>query len=324
MRALATAFVLLTLAVVPALAVQPAQFDEPFTGVPTSGGGTRTNDCPGTVIWDTGMFDEFTPPTGCSTAGSSQCFVNAPNEGGFPADGRRMADDFEVQAPTAITHIKTWGRYNAQGYMDQVHPVGFCVKFYAQDIAELWCPDGTVPGETAIGEIAYEAYVGTGQFVEYEPTTGLPRSFNYCITLPTPFTALPGYLYWVSISADYAFQLGSDGLAYTQWFNRMYEGAYDPYCEASWWDTWSTEVPWNAISIALNIPCWTGWNIGFVLYSNEQVTGACCVGEVCTVGPQADCQGEYQGDGTDCDPNPCPIPNPTEETSWGQIKHHYR
>lgn len=39
-------------------------------------------------------------------------------------------------------------------------------------------------------------------------------------------------------------------------------------------------------------------------YSVE-CTGACCVGETCTVTSEADCTGIYQGDGTVCDPNPC-------------------
>jgi hypothetical protein len=41
-------------------------------------------------------------------------------------------------------------------------------------------------------------------------------------------------------------------------------------------------------------------------------TGACCAADgTCTVGTEADCLaagGTYQGDGTDCDPNPCPQP----------------
>jgi hypothetical protein len=320
------AFVVLGLVLsVPAFAV-PALTDEPFTGTPGGGGGTRTNDCPGTVVWDTGMFDEFTPPTGCATSGSAGCFVNAVNEGGFPADGRRIADDFFVVAPTYISHVKTWGRLNAQGYADGVRPLGFCVKFYEQDEANVWCPDGTVPGEEAIGTIAYDQYVGAGGFVEQELTTGLIRNFNYCITLPVPFLAQPGKIYFLSVSADYNFQLGLDGLAYTQWFNRMYEGAYDPYCEASFWDTWNDpETPWNAISIAINIPCWAGWNTGFVLYENGgPETGACCIpGAACFVTTQDQCQGGQFYPGVTCDPDPCP-PVPVEEKTWGQIKNQYR
>lgn len=53
-------------------------------------------------------------------------------------------------------------------------------------------------------------------------------------------------------------------------------------------------------------------------------TGACCdeVGN-CTVTTAADCQGTYMGDGTVCDPNPCPVPV-RENTTWGQIKANYR
>jgi len=53
-------------------------------------------------------------------------------------------------------------------------------------------------------------------------------------------------------------------------------------------------------------------------------TGACCdeFGN-CTLTTQADCQGNYLGDGTVCDPNPCP-PVPTKGATWGQIKANYR
>jgi hypothetical protein len=52
-------------------------------------------------------------------------------------------------------------------------------------------------------------------------------------------------------------------------------------------------------------------------------TGACCIGDVCSITTAADCQGTYQGDGTGCDPNPCII-IPTETTTWGAIKNTYR
>jgi hypothetical protein len=60
-----------------------------------------------------------------------------------------------------------------------------------------------------------------------------------------------------------------------------------------------------------------------------QPQGACCLanGE-CIVTTAADCalhQGVYQGNGTTCEPtNPCPPPVPTERSTWGQIKNHYR
>jgi len=53
-------------------------------------------------------------------------------------------------------------------------------------------------------------------------------------------------------------------------------------------------------------------------------TGACCdeVGN-CTITTMADCAGTYLGDGTVCDPNPCPTPA-RQDATWGQIKANYR
>jgi hypothetical protein len=56
------------------------------------------------------------------------------------------------------------------------------------------------------------------------------------------------------------------------------------------------------------------------------IFGACCFGPECVVLTETDCAGQggaYQGDNTLCDPNPCQQ-NPTEQTSWGQIKANYR
>jgi len=308
--------------------------DEVFTGVPSTGTPSRTNDCPGTIIWDTGMFDEYTPPTGCSSAGSAGCFVNAINDGAFPEDGRRIADEFISDgAGSAITHVKIWARYNAQGY--DYHAItpgslhGFCVKFYDAMDEPPWCPDGTIAGETAIGPIVYSQYVGTGGFIEYEITTGLVRNFNYCITLPVAFVPAPSHVYWVSVSADFDFVSFGGGV--TQWFWRMYPGlGYNPYCEASWWDLWNTpETNWNAISVAIALPCWAGWDASFVLYSayTPPPMGACCFPDGSfQMTFEADCiaPAVWHGDWT-CDPNQCPQPpNPTESKTWGQIKHDFR
>jgi hypothetical protein len=55
--------------------------------------------------------------------------------------------------------------------------------------------------------------------------------------------------------------------------------------------------------------------------SAAPLTGACCLAGGCTVTTQAQCAGQYMGDGTDCDPNPCVVP--TDKVSWGQIKAAY-
>lgn len=319
MQKIVTGLAILALAAIaiPSFAATAARVDEPMTAPGHPGPAhTRTNDCLGTVVWDTGMFDEFTPPSGCSTAGSAGCFVNALNDGGFPADGRRLADDF-VSNGQPITAIKIWARYNQDGYdyhratPGSLH--GFCVKFYQPvDPTNPFCPDGSLPGEDAIGSIAYDQY--SSNFTEYEITTGLPRNFNVCINLPTPFVGTAGNTYFVSVSADFDFTTGPGGGA-TQWFWRLMEGVYDPWCESMWWDTWNDPpTNWTPTSVALALPCWAGWNQSFVLYSGETppLQGACCFTDGrCAVLTSDDClaqSGSYQGDGTVCDPNPCPPP----------------
>lgn len=307
---------------VPAWAVEPASVDV-NDGI-QGGGGTRV-DCPGDILWDTGMYDEFTPPVGCASAASSACFVNALNEGGFPEDGRRLADDWASFSTDPVTGIKIWGRFNQAGYdyhLQNGGLHGFCVKFY--EMVEIGlCPDGTVPGEDAIGPIVYEGYCSN--FVEEEVFTGLARTYNYCITLDTPFYPEADRIYWLSVSTDFDFTVNA-----TQWFWRMFEGAYDPICEASWWDTWNDPpTNWMPVSEAVGQPCWAGWNASFVLYSGEAPPpeGACCFDdghcEMLTEDRCAAAGGTLWIPDEVCDPNPCP-PVATEESTWGSTKARFR
>lgn len=101
---------------------------------------------------------------------------------------------------------------------------------------------------------------------------------------------------------------------------------------------------------------------GRVWCPDENLFGACCVGEICTLTCESGCQGQwmgpfttcdpnpcffepgacctgeecitltpdgcdriggtYMGDGTTCDPNPCPV-TPVQNQSWGRIKTRY-
>lgn len=315
---------LLTLTL-PALAAVPASVDDTDQGY--AGGGVRSIECAGDVVWDTGMFDEFTPPAGCSSAASAGCFVTAINDGAFPTDGRRLADDF-VSDGRPISGLKTWARYNQAGYdyhlatPGSLH--GFCVKFYEFNGN---CPDGTVPGEEAIGTIVYDEY--TSNFVEEEVFTGLVRNFANCITLDPCFYPTVDVVYWASASADFDFTSYGGGV--TQWFWRLYSGLGISYCEASWWDTWNDpDTNWNAVSVAINLPCWAGWDASLKVYAGcapPPTTGACCLANYggCVVTTRAECDaagGTYQGDDVPCDPNPCPTA--TRSTSWGAIKADYR
>jgi hypothetical protein len=337
MRKYVAAFAVLAALALPVLAAEPVPFDEPYAGPEGGGHGGRSNDCPAPVVWDTGMYDDFTPPAGVASSASAACFVNAINEGGFPADARRAADDW-IADGRPITHIKIWGRFNQAGYdYYQVTPGaihGFCVKFYKprDDQQPVWCPDGTVPGETAIGDIVYSQYVPWSNVTEYGP---LPppapaRNYNYCMALPTPFFNTADQVYWVSVSADFDFVSYGGGV--TQWFWRLYGGGigYYPYCEAAWWNEWSSPpVNWNNISVGVSQPGWAGWDMSFVLYSDyvPPPTHVCCVNQDCYIVTEADCTamgGVWHPEWDSCGPpNPCAA-TPAEKKTWGGVKDMYR
>jgi len=357
MRKLAIAFVVLGMALVavPAFAVTsltPTATDEAYTGLPGSGGGVRsTNDCPGSIVWDAGMFDEFVPPAGTASATAAACFVAAIDSGGIgcaPCDTRRIADEFEVTVPTTITGLKLWSRYSTFGndyklYMEDTMGVtvlhGFCVKIWEQDYASLLCPDNTIPGENAIGPLVYEEYVDVNNYTQHMITTGtLLRNWNYCLTLPpdpeTPFTAQPGKVYYISASADFDFvgwSRPAPGGA-TQFYVRMYSAPgpaddYTPYCMGSVYSDGNMFAACNWMDIDTNSPTalWPGWNVGFVVYGDPVVVveGACCDGfGNCTVTTQAACAGTWTA-GVPCSVEICP-PVPVENKSWGQIKSDYR
>ncbi len=350
MRKLAIAFVVLgmALAAVPAFAVTPlapTAFDEAYTGLPGSGGTSRSNDCPGGIVWDAGMFDEFVPPAGAASATTSVCFIAAIDSGGIgcaPCDTRMLADEWEVTVPTLITGLKLWSRYSTFGNDYHLYCIangitdlhGFCVKIWEQDVSSVLCPDGFTPGVDAIGPRIYDMYTST--FSEHMITTGtLLRNWNYCLTLPEPFCAQPGKVYYISASADFDFvgwPIPAPGGA-TQFYTRMYSapgGAddYTPYCMGSVYSDGNMFAANDWMSIDQNSPTalWPGWNIGFVVYGDPCAPppqGACCDSQLnCTVTTEAGCVGTWYGAGTTCTPTPCPV-IPTETKSWGQIKNSY-
>jgi len=51
--------------------------------------------------------------------------------------------------------------------------------------------------------------------------------------------------------------------------------------------------------------CGVTGTINDVYAEGTYAKGACCSGTSCTLRPQFNCSGTYQGDGTVCDPNPC-------------------
>jgi len=69
-----------------------------------------------------------------------------------------------------------------------------------------------------------------------------------------------------------------------------------------------------------NTTCWDN----AVVLPLIQLEGACCLPDgTCLITLEEDCQGEYLGDETTCDPNPC-VPVPVRVTTWGTVKGLYR
>jgi len=325
-KAFAIAALGLFIVTLPALATVPVADDPNYSG--GHQGTTTRLECPGTVIWDTGMYDEFTPPSGCSSSYSVGCFVNAINDGGQDADWRQGGNEFIGAGGDPITHIKFWGRYNLQGY--DYHAVtpgslhGFCIRFYDDPSQGGFCPDGTVPD--ALGAAVYDQYVDAAHFTEEEIFTGVVRNFNYCVELPAPFYMAQDHWYWVMISADFDFTSYESGV--TQWFHRMSPPGTALFCEPVInYSSTGDHQNWDAIWHAIGQACWQGWDSSLKLYTNpvSQPTGACCVGSECSIETARDCGnmgGQYMGDNVPCDPNPCATP--TKPSTWGKIKAGYR
>ena len=84
----------------------------------------------------------------------------------------------------------------------------------------------------------------------------------------------------------------------------------DVDCTDGVWCTDDTCVDGDCVNTANSARCPDGFNCGDSEGCVKAPTGACCRDDVCTVETQAHCEvdpggGVYQGDGTDCDPNPC-------------------
>jgi len=315
MRKLATivALGLLTLACT-AMATMPPTADEPGITEPSGGGGgVRSNDCPGVVVFDSGMTDDFTPPAGCSSAGGVNCWVNAPGQDLRPVKFE-IADEFTTAGET-LTHVKFWERTNCESENGNVHPIGYCLVIYETAPADFFCPDGINPAE--LGTVVYDAYCDPGQFTEFKITDFLLRNYNVCAELDFPVPTSCDKAYWLAVSADMPYSdLGDPcdtGAQNTLVFVRFTnQNLGFTACEAvirGCEPDGTLCDPWIGIAEGFALPCWAGWDMGMVIYGNAPATGACCAPSgTCSVSTACECFGIYLGDDIVCDPNPCEQP----------------
>jgi len=130
--------------------------------------------------------------------------------------------------------------------------------------------------------------------------------------------AVSGNLYWFGAQMkDHAFppQAGRLASAGVIGCDSVFKSAYFGYPD------WTPAI--DVFGVAFDC------SQEFIFYGDivHDEPGACCLrnGE-CQIMWGSECHeqnGQYQGDNTPCNPNPCP-PTATKSTTWGAIKGSYR
>jgi hypothetical protein len=233
----------------------------------------------------------------CQTTTSSWNAFNASS-----AFGSEMADDVPVQyAGYAVTEVTF---YVAQWGYEWSNPTSITVNFY-----NTACP----PGATA--DVSFEV-----------PWSSCTVSVVYSgdWEVRSVFIPLPG-----QVEIGQATSIG--GVVNQNW------GQVAPYCGLVLCDTvtgcegyWAGDYwgypRWTPYSYYFGYGMDLAYCLGGGGIGHDEI-GACCFADGhCETTYESTCDyesGEYQGNGTHCDPNPCE-PSPAKTTTWGQIKGDYR
>jgi hypothetical protein len=216
-----------------------------------------------------------------------------------------IANDF---VPTnTVTAVTFWGGYynNSTPCASGITTPGFNLKFY--DDA------GCMPGSNI-------AYIVATTFVETSVgcQAGTYPMFKWDVNVSVNTVA--GNLYWFGGQMrDHPFppQGGRLAAAVVTGCDTVFQSAYFGYPD---W-TPAIDIFGVAFDASQEFTCISGCGI-----PPPDEPGACCFGSGdCQVLWPSQCSdqgGQYQGDGTPCDPNPCFVP--TQSTTWGKIKGSYR
>jgi len=160
---------------------------------------------------------------------------------------------------------------------------------------------------------------------------------DYVLSVTTGIHVSPP-AYWPSISLHdiRVVDTGVSGCAYFVGFWGNWPGMLTPWYLGADLDG-PGGLPRTNIAPGIGYP--TGWQdpsvvwgptmaLGIGVHSMtvlREPTGACCLPTgSCVVMGQCACWGLWMGEGTDCDPDPCGGPVPTEPASWGRVKALYR
>ena len=217
-----------------------------------------------------------------------------------------IANDFYVAGSVTIGIARWWGGYyNNYGCSDIGYATNWNLRFYDDG--------GCIPNSVvyeAVGVASNETYVYC--------QSGIYPIFKYQydgVSLPVQANTL----YWFGAqAADHTFppQVGRVASAGVVSCDTVFKSAYFSYPD------WTPAI--DVFGVAFDAS--QEFEQGGIPPPDRP--GACCVGDQgeCQVVYGGECYylgGEWMGEGTDCDPNPCTV-DPVKDTSWGQIKNIFR
>jgi hypothetical protein len=222
-----------------------------------------------------------------------------------------LANDFVPNAG-CVQHVTWWGGYynNSTPCVSGTATPGFNLKFYT----DAGCVPAGAPTAVVVvtGGLFTETSVGC--------QLGVFPMFKWDADVGVAVTA--GNLYWFGAQMiDHAYppQAGRLAAAVVTYCDTVFQSAYFGFPD---W-TPAVDVFGVAFDCSQEFTCLDAGCIG---PPPPDYPGACCFGGDCRILYGEECYtqgGQWQGDNTVCDPNPCTTV-PTKSTTWGKIKGSYR
>ena len=209
-----------------------------------------------------------------------------------------LANDFVPTEPT-ITHVTWWGGY--YNNTDPCEPGDLTTGFNLRFFEDADCVPGQIVADLSVSDFTVEmVWCQASFYPEYEYGADVSVA------------VLPGNRYW--------FCAQMQDHAYPPQWGRL-EATRVTDCTSQWRSAFWGEPDWiGACSIIFE-------NCDFSQEFEGDHSEACCFADAhCEYLLTSACRGadgDPQGPGTGCDPNPC-APTPVQQTHWGSVRSLFR